>query len=74
MLSTGVMVMTTMATVCVLSFLEVDGEVVVVAVVVDQWDNRGRDMAPHPDAQSTGFLCQVGDVFLPLQVVLIALP
>lgn len=70
----GVMVMTTMATACVLSFLEVEGEVVAAVVEVQQWDPRGDDTVPPPDAQSTGLLYQVGDVFLPLQVVLTLLP
>jgi len=76
MLSTGVMVMTTMATACASSFLEVDeeeeeeevaaeGEEVVEAAAVeavDRWDRRAEGMAPPLDAQSTGFLCQVSDV------------
>lgn len=70
MLSVGVMVTTTMVTACVLSFLEVDVEVVVVEV--DQWAPRGEGMVPPPDARNTGCLCQVGDVFLTLQVLLIS--
>jgi len=89
MLCTDVMDMTTMATACVLSFLEVDGEgeeeeevvaAVVVAVVVvveeeevevmvDLWEARDETMVLLPDARSTGFLCQVCDVILTLQVV-----
>lgn len=68
MLFTGVMVMTTMAIACVLSFPEVEGEVeveVAVVVAVEEWDPRGPGMAPPPDAQNTEFLCQVGYVFLP---------
>lgn len=66
MLFTGVMVTTTMATACVLSFPEVEGGVV--EVVVEQWDPQGEGMAPPPDALRTGLLCQVSDEFLPLQV------
>lgn len=68
MLFTGVMVMTTMATACGLSFPEVEGEVVGV-VVAEQWDPRGEGMAPPPDVPRTGLLCQVSDEFLPLQVI-----
>lgn len=77
MLFTDVMVMTTMATACVWSFLEVDEEEeaeVVVEVVEHREDPRGGGMVLRPDARSTGLLCQVGDVFLLLQVLLISLP
>lgn len=74
MLFTGVMVMIMMATACVLSFPEVvEEEVAAVVVVVGEWDPRGQGMVPPPDAPSTGLWCQVGDVFLPLRVVLISL-
>lgn len=69
MQSTDVMAMTTMATACVLSFLEVDeGEeaeeeaAAEEAGVVDPWDPKGEGMAPPLDDQSTGFLCQVREV------------
>ena len=55
----GVMVTTMMDTACVLSSLEVEGEVVEV-VEVEQWDPRGEGMVPRPVALSTGLLCQVG--------------
>lgn len=60
------MVMTTMATACVLNFLEVEGEVVEEAAAVEEeeWDPRGQGMVPPPDALSTEFWCQVSDVFL----------
>lgn len=51
----SVMVTTMMATACVLSFLEVEGE-----EEVEEWDHREQDTGPPPDAQTTGLLCQVG--------------
>ena len=56
MLSAAVMVMTTMATACVLSFLEVEGEAVVEVVVAVEWDPQGQGMVPPPDAPTTGLL------------------
>lgn len=59
MLCTSAMATTMMATACVLSFLEVEGEEEVV-----EWDHQEQDMAPPPDAQTTEWLCQVGGVSL----------
>lgn len=70
MLSAAVMVMTTMAIACVLSFLEVAGEAVVEVVVAVEWDPQGQGMVPHPDAPTTGLLWQVSDGLFPLQIVL----
>lgn len=57
MLFMSVMVTTTMATACVLSFLEVDGE-----EEVGEWDPREPDTGPPPGAQTTELLCQVASV------------
>lgn len=57
MLFMSVMVTTMMATACVLSFLEVEGE-----EEVGEWDHQEQDMVPPPGAQTTGWLCQVGGV------------
>lgn len=65
----GVMVMTTMATACALSFPEVEGE-----VAVEEWDPQGPDMAPPLGALKTELLCQVGGVFLCLHLLLFSLP
>lgn len=72
MLFTGVMVMTTMATACELSFPEVEGEeeVAVEAAAeaageVAQWDPPGDGTVPPPDDRSTGLSCQVGDLVPP---------
>lgn len=46
-----------MATACVLSSLEVEGE-----EEVGEWDHQERDMAPRPGARTTELLCPVGDV------------
>lgn len=60
MLYTGVMVMTTMATACVLSSPEVEEEEeAAVEEAERREDPRGGGMAPHPDARSTGLSCQV---------------
>lgn len=48
-----------MATACVLSFLEVEGE-----EEVGEWDHQEQDMAPPPDAQTTEWLCQVSGASL----------
>lgn len=70
MLFTDVMVMTTMAIACGLSFLEVEGEEVVVAAAEEEeWDPRGPGTVPPPDAQNTEFLCQVGYVSLHLYIL-----
>lgn len=80
MLFMGVMDMTTMATVCVLSSLEVEEEVEVVVVVLEEgeeeegeWDPQGEGMVPHPDARRTGWLSQVSGVFFYLKVVVSSL-
>lgn len=52
------MVMTMMATACVLSFLEVEGE-----EEVGGWDHQEQDMGPPPGVQTTELLCQVGWMF-----------
>lgn len=57
MLFMSVMVTTMMATACVLSFLEVEGE-----EEVGEWDHQEQDMAPPPGVQTTELLCQVGGV------------
>lgn len=63
MLFTDGMVTTMMATASASSSLEVEGEGgVVVVVAAEQWDPQEEGMAPPPDAQRTGLLCQVGDV------------
>lgn len=57
MLFMSVMVTTMMATACVWSFLEVEGE-----EEVGEWDHQEPDTAPPPDARTTGSLCQVRGV------------
>lgn len=57
MLFMSAMVTTMMATACVLSSLEVEGE-----EEVGEWDHQERDMAPRPGARTTELLCPVGDV------------
>lgn len=57
MLFMSAMVTTMMATACVLSSLEVEGE-----EEVGEWDHQERDMALHPGARTTELLCPVGDV------------
>lgn len=79
MLFMGVMDMTTMATVCVWSSLEVEEEVEVVVVLEEgeeeggEWDPQGEGMVPHPDARRTGWLSQVSGVFFYLKVVVSSL-
>lgn len=64
MLFTSVMVTTMMATACVLSFLEVEGE-----EEVEEWDHQEQDMAPPLGARTTELLCQVSGVFFCLYLI-----
>lgn len=64
MLFMSVMVTTMMATACVLSFLEVEGE-----EEVGEWDHQEQDMVPPPDVQTTELLCQVGGVSSALYLI-----
>lgn len=61
MRSTGVMATTTTATDCEWSFLGAAGAPE--AALVGSEGRRGADTDPHPDAQSTGSLCQVNVTF-----------
>lgn len=73
MLFTSVMVTTTMAIACALSFPEAEGgEEAAAAAVVEEWDPQGQDMVLPPDAQRTELWCQVGDVVFPLCDVFIS--
>lgn len=64
MLFMSAMVTTMMATACVLSFLEVEGE-----EEVGEWDHQEQDMAPPPGVQTTELWCQVGGVSSTLYLI-----